>query len=45
MYNSQNKPDIMSMTPEELEGFVESIGEKKFRAAQLFFLDGEGNAD
>ncbi|MBE6542674.1 MAG: 23S rRNA (adenine(2503)-C(2))-methyltransferase RlmN [Ruminococcaceae bacterium] len=36
MYNSQNKPDIMSMTPEELEGFVESIGEKKFRAAQLF---------
>ncbi len=31
-----NKPDIMSMTAEELIPVVEALGEKKFRAAQLF---------
>lgn len=36
MENIKIKPDIMSMTAEELEEFVVSIGEKKFRAAQLF---------
>lgn len=30
------KPDILSMTPAELEEFVLSLGEKKFRAAQLW---------
>jgi len=30
------KLDIMSMYPSELEAFVESLGEKKYRAAQLF---------
>ncbi len=31
-----NKPDIMSMTEEELSAFVEALGEKPYRAAQLF---------
>ncbi len=31
-----NKPDIMSMTREELSAFVETLGEKPYRAAQLF---------
>ncbi len=31
-----NRPDIMSMYPSELEEFVLSLGEKKFRAEQLF---------
>ena len=30
------KPDIMSMTKAELGAFMESIGEKPYRAAQLF---------
>lgn len=30
------KPDIMSMTPDELRAFVVSIGEKPYRATQLF---------
>lgn len=30
------KKDIKSMTPEELAAFLESIGEKKYRAAQIF---------
>lgn len=31
-----NKPDIMSMTRDELKEFVVSIGEKAFRAEQLY---------
>lgn len=31
-----NKPDIMSMMPEELAEFVKALGEKPFRASQLF---------
>lgn len=30
------KPDILSMNPAELEELVISLGEKKFRAAQLW---------
>lgn len=30
------KPDIMSMTKQELRSYMESIGEKPFRAGQLF---------
>ena len=30
------RPDFMSMTPEELEAFVVSLGEKPYRAGQLF---------
>ena len=30
------KPDIMSMTQDELKEFVVSMGEKPFRAGQLF---------
>lgn len=36
MTETEKKPDIMSMTKEELIPVVESLGEKKFRAAQLF---------
>ena len=32
----ENKADILSMTPEELSEFVCSLGEKAFRAKQLF---------
>ena len=31
-----SKPDFMSMTPEELSDFTASLGEKPYRAAQLF---------
>ena len=37
MYNQNTeKIDIMSLTPEELEELVISVGEKKYRAAQIF---------
>ena len=32
----ENKADILSMTPEELSEFVVGLGEKSFRAKQLF---------
>ena len=32
----EQRPDIMSMMPDELEAFVASIGEKPYRAQQLF---------
>ena len=28
--------DIKSLSPEELQAYCESIGEKKFRAAQIY---------
>ena len=37
MYDQNTeKVDIMSLTPEELEELVVSVGEKKYRAAQIF---------
>ncbi len=36
MTYSAAKADILSMMPEELNGFIRSIGEKDFRAKQLF---------
>ncbi len=39
-----NKPDIMSMTREELSAFVETLGEKPYRAAQLFSWMSRGSA-
>ena len=34
--NLQNKPDLLSMTEEELTAFLLSLGEPKYRAKQLF---------
>ena len=36
MTNLTEKPDILSLFPEELTQFVRSIGEKDFRAKQLY---------
>lgn len=36
MEEKKRKPDIMSMYPDELRKFIEDMGEKKFRADQLF---------
>jgi len=36
MTNLTDKPDILSLFPEELKEFVRSIGEKDFRAKQLY---------
>ena len=36
MQNSDNKIDLMGLDQEELQGFVESLGEKKYRGQQIF---------
>ncbi len=36
MQNSDTKIDLMGLDHEELEGFVESLGEKKYRGQQIF---------
>ena len=36
MNEIQNKTDLLSLTPEELEALVVSVGEPKYRAAQIF---------
>ncbi len=36
MNENQNKTDLLSLTPEELEALIVSVGEPKYRAAQIF---------
>ena len=35
-YDSSGKIDILSLLPEELEQLILEMGEKKFRAKQIF---------
>ena len=35
-FRAENKPDLLSLFPEELEGLVLSLGQPKYRAKQIF---------